>query len=399
MKLNSPFIPLPYRFDVARLAHELDLLSSARWRLHPDRTNGNSALPLISGGGGDNDDAAGDMRPTPYLASSPYVKQVMAFFDEVFGRSRFMRLAPGSEVSLHVDVHHHWFNHVRIHIPVVTNPDVIFYCGDEQMHMPAGECWIFDTWRPHRVVNGGRQSRTHLVIDTAGSSRFWDVVERADQAMRAGAPLEPRFVPYIDGLPTHVRTERYGPQPVMSPGEVDHLIGDLIAEFEACPGNDPLLAATYRKVLAGFSSDWRALWYQYGIQESGWPHFDRLLKATLAALPDATPPLLLKNNNVEAKRVFLERVGYAALAPSQHQQFVHGVESLSSAVARHEEPVLRPTAATSPATSHGTAGALPAAVQALPGGTGRVDRNARCPCGSGLRYKHCHGGASPRTGR
>ena len=61
MKLEAPFIPLPLRFDVARLAHELALLESAQWRLHPDKTNGNSALPLISAGGGDNDDATGDM--------------------------------------------------------------------------------------------------------------------------------------------------------------------------------------------------------------------------------------------------------------------------------------------------------------------------------------------------
>jgi hypothetical protein len=397
MKLDSPFIPLPYRFDVARLAHELELLSGARWRLHPDRTNGNSALPLISGGGGDNDDAFGDMRPTPHLANSPYVKQVLACFDEVFGRSRFMRLEPGSEVSLHVDVHHHWFNHVRIHIPVVTNKDVIFFCGDAQMHMPAGECWIFDTWRPHRVVNGGQRSRTHLVIDTAGSSRFWEMVSRADQAARTGAPLEPRFVPYAEGLQSHVRTERYGPQTIMSPGEVDHLVGDLIVEFETRPGNDPVLVAVFRKVLTGFRNDWRALWYQYGIQESGWPHYDRLLKATLAALPDADPPLLLRNNSVEAKRVFLERVGYAAMVPSVHPQFLHGVEPLSSAGGPDEGQ--RPSSAPSPAASAAAADARPAAGLTLPAETGRVDRNARCPCGSGLRYKHCHGAASPRTAR
>ena len=91
MKLEAPFIPLPLRFDVARLAHELSLLESAQWRLHPDKTNGNSALPLISAGGGDNDDATGDMQPTPWLERSPYLRQVIASFNEVFGRSRFMR--------------------------------------------------------------------------------------------------------------------------------------------------------------------------------------------------------------------------------------------------------------------------------------------------------------------
>ena len=371
MKLEAPFIPLPLRFDVARLAHELALLENAQWRLHPDKTNGNSARPLISAGGGDNDDATGDMQPTPWLERSPYLRQVIASFNEVFGRSRFMRLAPGCEVSEHVDVHHHWFNRVRIHVPVVTNPGVIFHCGGEQRHMAAGECWIFDTWRLHRVVNGGQEQRTHLVIDTAGSSRFWEMAARAHEAVRDGTPLEPKFIPYVEGLQATVRTERYGQQTVMSPGEVDHLVGDLIRDFTSRAGNSPALVATYARVLSGFCKDWRALWYQYGIQEAGWLHYDALLKATLAALPDTTPPLLLSNNDVEAKRAFLERVGYAAVVPRVHEQFVKGVAPLKVA-----------SVTTVP---------LSAPARPAPAFDPNLSRNAPCPCGSGQRYKHCHG--------
>ena len=361
MKLPAPFIPLPFHFDVSRLAQELAQLETAPWRLHPDKTNGNSALPLISAGGGDNDDATGDMQVTPWLERSPYLRQVVASFNEVFGRSRLMRLAPGCEVSQHVDVHHHWFNRVRIHVPIVTNPDVIFYCGNEQRHMAAGECWIFDTWRLHRVENGGQHSRTHLVIDTAGSSRFWEMVGRANDAVAAGQLLQPRHVPYVEGLQAIVRTERYGQQPVMSPGEVDHLVEDLIRDFSAYGANDPKLAATYRRVLSGFCKDWRALWYQHGIQQAGWLHYDSLLKATLAALPDAPPPLLLSNNDVEVKRAFLERVGYAAVVPRAYDEFVQGVTPAPP------QPVVAPAA------------------------DPRISRNAPCPCGSGRRYKQCHG--------
>lgn len=326
MKLEAPFIQLPLRFDAVRLAHELQLLESAPWRLHPDKTNGNSALPLISAEGGDNDDAVGDMRPTPYLERSPYLQQVIASFDEVFGRSRFMRLAAGCEVSEHVDVHHHWFNRVRVHVPVVTNPDVIFHCGDEHRHMAAGECWIFDTWRLHRVHNGGQQPRTHLVIDTAGSSRFWEMASRALAAERAARPLEPRFVPFVEGRLSQVRTERYSQQPVMSPGEIDHLVGDLIRDISARPENDPAQVAEYRRVLTGFCKDWRALWYQHGIQQTGWPQYTALLKATMTALPEGDPPVSSGDNGVEAKRIFMGRIGQAAVVPRVSRQFLHGVE-------------------------------------------------------------------------
>lgn len=46
--------------------------------------------------------------------------------------------------------------------------------------MRAGQCWIFDAWRRHCVVHGGRHERIHLVIDLAGSSRFWRLVRQME---------------------------------------------------------------------------------------------------------------------------------------------------------------------------------------------------------------------------
>jgi hypothetical protein len=173
-------------------------------------------------------------------------------------------------------------------------------------------------------------------------------------AERAGRPIEPRLVPYVEGQQVQVRTERYGQQTVMSPGEIDHLVSDLIRDLSARPDNDPAQAAEYRRVLFGFCKDWRALWYQYGIHEAGWLQYDALLKATLAALPDGDPPVLGGDNGVAAKRIFIERVGYTAVQPRLHPQFLRGLSA-------------------APATDPG------------------LGRNAPCPCGSGRRYKHCHG--------
>ena len=131
---------------------------------------------------------------------------------------------------------------------------------------------------------------------------------------------------------------------------------NLIRDLSARADNDPGQAAEYRRVLFGFCKDWRALWYQYGIQEAGWLHYDALLKATLAALPEGNPPVLGHDNGVEAKRIFLERVGYAAVVPRVHQQFLRGVPTMATI-----DP--------------------------------NLSRNAPCPCGSGQRYKHCHGAA------
>jgi preprotein translocase subunit SecA len=49
-----------------------------------------------------------------------------------------------------------------------------------------------------------------------------------------------------------------------------------------------------------------------------------------------------------------------------------------------------PRAARPPRPALATAGSAPAGGQS-PEGWGKVGRNAPCPCGSGKKYKHCHG--------
>ena len=73
----------------------------------------------------------------------------------VWGRSRLMGLGPGAVVPIHVDIHYYWRTHVRIHIPVVTNPGVRFFCGGQNVHMAAGEAWVFDSFQTHEVAQRG----------------------------------------------------------------------------------------------------------------------------------------------------------------------------------------------------------------------------------------------------
>ena len=64
MRLNKPFIRLPLRFDAARLAFEAGHVEARKWMPHPSAMRGNSALALISSGGGDNDSFDGEKAPT-----------------------------------------------------------------------------------------------------------------------------------------------------------------------------------------------------------------------------------------------------------------------------------------------------------------------------------------------
>ena len=151
MKLTNEFIQLPLLFDVEQLKKEVAKFTQADWKPHHEGFNGNFSIPLISVGGKNNNDFKGEMKETSYLQSSPYLRQVISSFGEVIGRSRLMGLAPGAEVPLHSDINYHWFRRVRIHVPIVTEPSVTFYCADKEINMKAGEAWIFDSWKYHRV--------------------------------------------------------------------------------------------------------------------------------------------------------------------------------------------------------------------------------------------------------
>src|SRR5689334_15471592 len=144
MKLQAPFAQLPICFDADRLAAEVTGLGESGWRTHPMNYAGNDFLPLLSVYGDPrNETFEGPMRPTPYLEKCPYIVDVLTRLGASLGRTRLMRLSGHAEVTEHVDIHYYWREHMRVHVPIITQPTVTFYCGDQSVHMAPGECWIF----------------------------------------------------------------------------------------------------------------------------------------------------------------------------------------------------------------------------------------------------------------
>ena len=256
VRLANEFIRLPYTFDVGKLAEEVQSFDSSEWLPHVQGFAGNSSIPLISLNGEMNDDFNGPMKATDKLQRSPYIKQVLASFGEVFGRSRLMGLDGKCSVPEHRDVNYHWYNRVRIHIPVITNPDVLFYCGNTHVHMAAGETWIFDSWKRHHVDNSSDQFRVHLVVDTAGSAKFWQMVGtsewRCARQCRKPASIDDRFVAFEQDKETDIPTENYNAPLVMHPGEIDALIADIVFDMRAFRENPGLPAQAFENAMHDF---------------------------------------------------------------------------------------------------------------------------------------------------
>ena len=310
MKLLQPFVQLPFCFDAAQLRSEIAHIPDNAWMPHPNRIPGNSAVALISHGGGDNDDFDGPKAITPHLAKCSYMQQVMAEFDEVLSRSRLMRLAPGAEVQLHVDFNYHWHSRVRIHIPITTNPAVTFLCGETQVHMAEGTAWIFDAWRRHNVINAGDESRIHLVIDTPGSAKFWGLVEQCIAGTVVPSSIQ---VPYQEGLPPSLKLEKFARSTVMAPGECDALVEDLIADFTANPSNAPELILEYTRLLRGFCHDWRTLWAINGESSDTLHHYRNLIGQVRRQLRPDRRALTTSSNDIGVNAIFVQRVLNAAL--------------------------------------------------------------------------------------
>ena len=268
MRLNRPFLRLPIKVDADALAHEVEALSSSAWTSHPSGYRGNEAVRLITPNGQPSDAILGPMAPTQYLLRCHYVRQIMAGIGAVWGRSRLMALAPGSQVPTHIDLNYYWRTHFRIHIPIVTNPAVLFTCGDETVHMAAGECWIFDSFRWHDVKNGGEERRVHLVLDTVGGGILPDL-------MRAAADGEhhPTFLPVGEESGEDLLYERVNSPKVMSPWEMRcHLA--FIREHAGSDRN--VLRAL--ECVERFIDSWTAAWARFGSDDDGLPAYLQLLQ-------------------------------------------------------------------------------------------------------------------------
>ena len=303
MKLAQPFFRLPLRFDAARLEQEVRALPESAWNKHPTDYEGNSSVRLISVDGGENDGVGGRMRATRHLQASPYLQQVLGTFGVVWSRSRLMRLAPGQVVPEHADINYHWFSRVRVHIPIVTRPEVRFHCGDATVHMAAGESWIFDNWRRHRVENQSDHERIHLVADTTGSAAFWRMVGNA-------ARSEAIQVPFVPGRAMPVLTEQNEGPAVLPPAEVDLLIGDLAGELEVDPEHAaaPARMDALRLMLHDFCREWRQLWLLAGHSAEGRPQFAQLIEQTRRNAGVLAEGIRMRTNQVPALQVFEGRV-------------------------------------------------------------------------------------------
>jgi hypothetical protein len=106
------------------------------------------------------------LRDSELLQLAPHVREALERLRCAIQRVRLQSLGPAGLVAEHSDeLMGIAAGLIRIHIPVVTNPDVFFYIDGQRCVWHAGELWYGDFSRLHKVANHGCEIRRHLVID------------------------------------------------------------------------------------------------------------------------------------------------------------------------------------------------------------------------------------------
>lgn len=165
-------IRLPRTYDVARLIRDLQVLRDVKSVPQPGPYHQGewAGIALCSMGGTQSTfpSAAGtdQYRETAELQKTPYFKEILDDLKCPKEVVRILFLPPGGHIKDHFDFHTSFqFGLLRLHIPIITHPDVAFVIDGERLSWSAGELWYGDFSKVHSVKNDSPLVRVHMVID------------------------------------------------------------------------------------------------------------------------------------------------------------------------------------------------------------------------------------------
>lgn len=167
-------LKFPVQFDEQRLVEDLSHALESQWTPHFNTAgySGNwNAVSLYAKDGNEQHIFAHPMdhsaiTETPLMKECAYFREVLAYFQFPVLSVRLLKLEAGAEIKPHTDYELGYEDgQFRLHIPIVTNPDIEFILDGERLTMLPGECWYTNVNLVHSVANRGTADRVHLVID------------------------------------------------------------------------------------------------------------------------------------------------------------------------------------------------------------------------------------------
>ena len=100
------------------------------------------------------------------MQRTPYIRKVLRTLRVPQLSIRLLSLPPAGVIREHTDdIFGFWHGLLRLHVPIVTHPDVRFALGGRRVYWAPGELWSGDFSQKHSVVNESSITRVHMVID------------------------------------------------------------------------------------------------------------------------------------------------------------------------------------------------------------------------------------------
>lgn len=82
-----------------------------------------------------------------------------------FIRASLVRLKANCSIAEHRDMNFSLTHSHRVHLPIITNDQVLFSVGKETINMREGQLTEINNRRMHSVHNNGPDDRVHLLLD------------------------------------------------------------------------------------------------------------------------------------------------------------------------------------------------------------------------------------------
>jgi len=133
---------------------------------------------------------------TEVLQRTPYFRELLDELRCPKRSVRLLHLPPGGRIERHSDPPLN-FQHgiLRLHLPIVTHPDVVFVIGEQRCVWRAGELWWGNFARPHSVYNGSPIERVHMVLDVEITDFVLDLFPEAFRRTQADGGISMHRAP------------------------------------------------------------------------------------------------------------------------------------------------------------------------------------------------------------
>jgi hypothetical protein len=104
----------------------------------------------------------------------PIIKELENKFNSKIARSMLILLPAGKKIPTHPDSGHYLMSTHRCHLPIQTNPDVMFTVGKTTINMKVGQGYEINNAFWHSVDNNGTTDRVHLLVDLLPNDYEYD---------------------------------------------------------------------------------------------------------------------------------------------------------------------------------------------------------------------------------